>query len=432
MARADPFAAFRDALQKRIGAVKARVASAKPAKGEITDSISTGLTVLDNFVIGGGGLPCRRMTEIASEEGLGKSTLLYSAIAQAQAAGCLAAIFETERRVDRRRLTQLGIDLDRLMLFEPRYLEELVEDLFQVIDSVPKRGVPAIIGWDSLAATPIKDEYENGLSGSQANRDRARMLAQAIRSLADKVAGHNVALVIVNQLRKGTDGFGNASSESVGGDALKFYATVRLRLLGGKSIKKGAYHIGKAPVVMSFKNLIVDPFRKARAFLVYGEGWSDDRTLLEFGKDNGMLEKEARMGQENLDRVREIVDLAEWDPLKFEEVTRKIGAVDGDEAKQEEGEERRQEMTAVKKKAKPAIVKREPDDPPDEILAKHIVEISESMRRLMAGPLKEHTIVLLIYDAIGTTKGVGKRDIAKVLNAIENLAHRYLKRGLKR
>jgi hypothetical protein len=89
-------------------------------------------------------------------------------------------------------------------------------------------------------------------------------------------------------------------------------------------------------------------------------------------------------------------------------------------------------MTAVKKKAKPAIVKREPDDPPDEILAKHIVEISESMRRLMAGPLKEHTIVLLIYDAIGTTKGVGKRDIAKVLNAIENLAHRYLKRGLKR
>lgn len=333
MAKADPFVTFRDELQKRLGATKARVASARPAKGEITDSISTGLSVLDNHVIGGGGFPCRRMTEIASEEGLGKSTLLYSAIVQAQAAGCLAAIFETERRVDRGRLTRLGIDLDRLMLFEPKYLEELVEDLFKVIDSVPKRGVPAIIGWDSLAATPIKDEYEKGLAGSQANRDRARMLAQAIRSLADKVASHNVALVIVNQLRKGTDGFGNASTESVGGDALKFYATVRLRLLGGKAIKKGNYHIGKAPVVMSFKNLIIDPFRKARAFLVYGEGWSEDRTLLEFGKDNGMLQAEDRLGEANLDRVREIVDLAEWNPLKFADVVAQLDAVNGKEAK---------------------------------------------------------------------------------------------------
>jgi recombination protein RecA len=326
MAR-DSQQAFFAELEKRLGKLKARPASKKRPKGEVTDTIPTGLDVLDHYVLGGGGYPCRRMIEVAADEGLGKSSLLFAGFAGAQSIDANTVYFETENRLDRTRMANLGVDLDRIVIVEPPYLEALLDDMEETIAAAKFSKAPTMIGWDSLAACPTEAEVKEGLTGKAAVADRARILSRAIRVLSEKVATSNVALVIVNQLRTDIkEKFGNPM-KSVGGKALQYYATVRLAIMGGTSIKKGSHVIGKAPVFMAHKNLAVEPFRKARCFMVYREGWHNERTLLEFGKDQGIIPDESRMSEENIERIREVCDLAEWDPLKFDEIVAQLDGI---------------------------------------------------------------------------------------------------------
>lgn len=332
MAKVDPRKKFLAEVESRLGKVKGRVASKKRPRGEVTDTISTGLDVLDHYVIGDGGYPCRRMTEIASDEGLGKSTLLMQGFAEAQRAEANTVYFETENRLSRKRLEAMHVDLDRLVIVEPPYLEALLSDIEDVINAAKVTKIPTMIGWDSLAACPTEKEVKEGLVGKAAVADRARMLSRAIRTLSEKVASSNVALVIVNQLRTDIkETFGNPL-KSVGGKALQYYATVRLLAMGGKAIKKGTHMIGKAPIITTHKNLAVDPFRRARCFMLFREGWHNDRTLLEFGKDQGVISDDEHMSAANLERIREVCDLAEWDALKFDEIVAKLDGIDSEPA----------------------------------------------------------------------------------------------------
>lgn len=349
MAKRDPQKAFFSELEKRLGKLKARPASKKRPKGEVTDVIPTGLEVLDHYLLGGGGWPCRRMIEVASDEGLGKSSLLYAGFAEAQKLGFNTYYAETENRLDRSRMEALGVDLDRIGLGEPPYLEALLEDLEGVIDAAKLSKNPTMLGWDSLAACPTEKEVKEGLIGKAAVADRARILSRAIRTLSEKVATSNVALVIVNQLRTDIkETFGNPL-KSVGGKALQYYATVRLSIMGGQAIKKGSHHIGKAPIFTTLKNLHAEPWRKARCFMLYRTGWHNERTLLEFGKDQNIVDDGARISEENIERIREVCDLAEWDPLKFDEIVAKLS----------EGESKKPAAKkATKKKAKKKTTKR--------------------------------------------------------------------------
>lgn len=353
----DPRKKFLTEVEHRLGKVKGRVASKKRPKGEVTDTIPTGLDVLDHFVIGDGGYPCRRMIEIASDEGLGKSTLLIQGIVEAQRAGYNTALFETENRLSRARLEALGVDLDYLVIGEPPYLEALLSDVEDMITAAKVSKTPTLLGWDSLAACPTEKEVKEGLIGKAAVADRARILSRAIRTLSEKVATSNVALVIVNQLRTDIkETFGNPL-KSVGGKALQYYATVRLLLMGGKAVKKGGHMIGKAPIITTHKNLAVDPFRKARCFMVFREGWSNDRSLLEFGKDQGVVEEGAHMSAANLERIREVADLAEWDPLKFDEIIAKLDGID-DEPKPKPAKKATKKKAAKKKTTKKKAAKK--------------------------------------------------------------------------
>ncbi len=357
MAKADPRTKFLAEVEKRLGKTKARVASKKRPRGEVTDVIPTGLEVLDSHVVGGGGYPCRRMIEIASDEGLGKTSLLIKAIVEAQRLGYNTSLFETENRLSRARLEALGVDLDWLVINEPPYLEALLADMEDMINAAKLSKVPTLLGWDTLAACPTEKEVKEGLIGKAAVADRARILSRAIRVLAEKVATANVALVIVNQLRTDIkETFGNPL-KSVGGKALQYFATVRLLLMGGTAVKKGGHMIGKAPIITTHKNLAVDPFRRARCFLVFRDGWSNDRSLLEFGRDQGVVGDDAPMSAANLERIREVLDLAEWDVFKIDEIVARLYPDEDDDddeskPKKKEAKKKPAKKKPAKKKAK--------------------------------------------------------------------------------
>lgn len=329
---ADAFDSYMQSLKDRIKK-GARRASDRAPIGEVTDVCPTGLDVIDKFLLGCGGFPCRRMTEVFAPEGTGKSSLLYAAFREAQQRGIITHYFETERRLNRSRLESFGIDLDRLGLDEPPHLEGLLDNVMAALESVPK-GAAALFGWDSFAASPTKAEIEEGLTGKAAVMDRARIMSRAIRVIADKVATSNVALVILNQIRASMNSFGNPN-EPPGGNAMRFYASTRISLMGGQAVKKGAHHIGKAPVAMCVKSLFVPPFRKARLFLVYADGWSNERTLLELGRDLGIVSEETRLSAESVARISEVLDLAEWDPLKVEDVVEKLDTIGSEKPKSE-------------------------------------------------------------------------------------------------
>lgn len=344
-------------LKKRLPRTTYRRASDKAARGEVTDVCRSGLDVLDHYVIGCGGYPCRRLTEIVAEEGIGKSSLLFAAFAAAQEDGYNTHYIETENRLNRERVAQFGVDLDRLGLDEPPWLEKLLTNLEVVLDAAKLSKTPTLVGWDSIAACPTEAEVKQGLTGKQAVAERARVLSQAIRVASEKVASSNVALVCVNQLRTNIGVAFGDNQRSVGGNALAYFGSVRLRLMGGTSIKRGAYHIGKAPVILGYKNLFAPPFRKARIFLVYDEGWSNDRTMIEFANDVGVFDEDARMSAANVERAHLVLDQAEWRPERVPEVLAKLEEID-DEKSEAKPAKKATKKTAKRKSTKKKTAKK--------------------------------------------------------------------------
>jgi recombination protein RecA len=259
--------------------------------------VSTGSLGLD-MALGVGGLPRGRVVEIYGPESSGKTTMTLHAVAEAQKVGGTCAFIDAEHALDPGYAEKLGVDMDELLVSQPDTGEQALE----ITDMLVRSGAVDMVVVDSVAALTPKAEIEGEMGDTHVGL-QARLMSQALRKLTANIKRSNCIVIFINQIRMKIGVMFGSPETTTGGNALKFYASVRLDIRRVTSVKKGDEVLGNVTRVKVVKNKVAPPFRQAEFEILYGEGVSRVGEIIELGVAQGLIEKSGAWYSYNGERI---------------------------------------------------------------------------------------------------------------------------------
>jgi recombination protein RecA len=291
------------------------------------EGISTGSLGLD-IALGIGGLPKGRIIEIYGPESSGKTTLTLHAVAEAQKAGGVCAFVDAEHALDPQYAKKLGVNLDELLISQPDTGEQALE----IVDTLVRSGAVSLVVVDSVAALTPKSELEGDMGDSSVGV-HARLMSQAMRKLTGSINRSNCMVIFINQIRMKIGVMFGSPETTTGGNALKFYASVRLDIRRIGAIKDRDEVVGNATRVKVVKNKVAPPFKEVEFDIMYGEGISKTGEILDLGVKAGVVEKSGAWfsyGDERIGQGRENAKtFLKQHPAMATEIEDKIRAAHG-------------------------------------------------------------------------------------------------------
>jgi recombination protein RecA len=270
-------------IEKRFG--KGSIMRLSDTQVVPVEAIPTGSLVLD-AAIGVGGVPRGRIVEIFGPEASGKTTVCLHIIAEAQKRGGLAAFVDTEHALDVQYAQRLGVDLDNLLLSQPEFGEQALE----IVETLVRSGGVDVVVVDSVAALTPRVEIEGEMGDAQVGL-QARLMSQAMRKLSAAIGRSNTVVIFTNQLRSKIGVMYGNPETTTGGNALKYYASVRIDIRRKDVIKEGNEIVGTRVRVKVVKNKVAPPFREGEFDILYAEGISHINELIDLGVEHGLISR---------------------------------------------------------------------------------------------------------------------------------------------